>query len=158
VRRAAALSAAALALVGCGNNVTADVNGSTAIAVDKSGNVVVLAAICHSMIDEVTISADRTGLKETEENKILGTWKSRKPMKGLVSLNLAEPGADWTTTSTFVPEDAKGYIVLPEQTKADVEAEQVYFHGRDLAKLTPDQVIVEDGKIQKRSTFEKSCD
>lgn len=157
MKRALALCVAAVALTGCGNAVSADVNGSTAITVDASGNVIVLAAICHSTIDEVTISADRAGLKETEKNKTLGTWKSRRPMKGLVSLNLAEPGPDWTGKSTFTPEASKGYIVIPDQAKADVEAEQVSFHGRDLARLAPGQVLVGDAKIEQRTTFERSC-
>jgi len=157
MRRALALGAATLVLAGCGNAVDTDVNGSTAVSVDASGNVVVLVEICHSTIDEVTISADRAGLKETEQNKILGTWKARRPVKGSVSLNLAKPGPDWASASTFTPEPSKGYIVIPDQAKADVEAQQVYFHGRDLAKLTPGQVIVGDAKIEQRATFERTC-
>jgi hypothetical protein len=158
VKRQLTLAAAALSLVGCGNAADADVNGSTAITVDSHGHAVVLAAICHSSIDEVTISFDRKGLKETEQNKDVGTWKAAKPMKGLVELNLAAPGADWITTSTFTPQDDKGYIAIPAQSKADVEAAQIYFHGRDLAKLTPTTVLVGDpATIVKRSTFEQSC-
>src|SRR4051794_36316161 len=104
------------------------------MTVDSHGNAVVLAAICHSSIDEVTISFDRKGLKETEQNKDVGTWKAAKAMKGLVELDLSSPSADWTTKRTFTPQDDKGYIVIPHQAKADVEAEQIYFHGRDLAK------------------------
>ena len=158
MKRPLALAAAALVLAGCGNAADADVNGSTAITVDSDGNAVVLAAICHSSIDEVTISFDRKGLKETEQNKDVGTWKATKPMKGLVELNLASPGADWTTSRTFAPQDDKGYIVIADQAKADVEAAQIYFHGRDLARLTPTTVLVGDpAKIVKRSTFERSC-
>jgi hypothetical protein len=152
------LLAAALALVGCGNATDADVNGFTAITVDSHGNAVVLAAICHSSIDEVTISFDRKGLKETDENKDGGTRKAGKRLKGLVELDLASPGPGWTTTASFTPEDGKGYIVIPSLSDADVEAEQIYFHGRDLAKLTPTTVLAGDpAKIVKRSTFERSC-
>ena len=126
MRRQLTLAATALVLAGCGNAADADVNGSTAITVDPHGNAVVLAAICHSSIDEVTISFDRTGLKGTEQNKDVGTWRAAKPMKGLVELNLASPGADWTTTPTFTPQDDKSYIVIPARAKADVEAGQVY--------------------------------
>ncbi|MEO6606318.1 MAG: hypothetical protein ABIN55_11935 [Aeromicrobium sp.] len=158
IRRVVAVAVAIASLSACGNAVTTDVNGQTAITVDDEGNLVVLVAVCHSSIDQVTIAADREGLKETEENPILGTWTASKPQKGLVTLSLADPGSPWQSSSTFVPADAKGYIVIGARTDADVEATQVYFHGGDVAGLTPDDVIVEDAKVQKRSTFEKVCD
>lgn len=157
MKRLSAMGLAALVLGACGNNVNADVNGSTAVTVDKVGAPIVLVAVCHSTIDEVKITADRTGLKDTDPNVVLGTWKASGAQKGLVSLNLATPGSDWTSTDTFTPEVAKGYIVIAAQSKADVEATQVSFHGRDLANLTTDQVIVGDGTVQRRTAFANSC-
>jgi hypothetical protein len=149
--------AAGLLLAGCGNAVDADVNGETAVTLDAAGQPVVLVAVCHSSIDAVVVSRDRKGLKETEPNVDLGTWTASKPMKGIVSLPLADPGSDWSVKGAFDPEDAKGYIVIAYQAKADVEAQQVYFHGSDLAKLASDEVLVGDREVQKRTKFEHSC-
>lgn len=148
----------AFVVAGCGNAADADVNGSTGITVGQDGSPIVLVMVCHSTIDQVTISADRTGLKASDPNVTLGTWKAASAQKGLVTLDVAKPASDWASADTFHPVAAKGYIVIASQAKADVEAEQVYFHGRDLAKLTPDQVLVGDAKVEKRSTFEASCD
>lgn len=157
MKRLLAVGVAALALAGCGNAAGADLNGTAGITVDSGGTPIVLVAVCHSTIDQVTISADRTGLKDTDPNVVFGTWSAASAQKGLVALNLDTPDSDWTGTDTFIPEDAKGYILIASQAKADVEATQVYFHGRDLAKLSPDVVLVGDGTIEKRSTFERSC-
>lgn len=158
MKRLVAPAMCGMLLAGCGNAVTTDVNGATGVTVDDQGKPVVLVMVCHSTIDQIEISADREGLKETEENKILGTWTTSKAKKGLISLDLSAPGEEWKTESSFVPEASKGYIVIASQSDADVEATQASFHGRDLESLTPDEVIAFDGQVESRSAFEKTCD
>jgi hypothetical protein len=49
-------------------------------------------------------------------------------------------------------------LYLVETDGDDGTAGGVNFHGRDLAKLTPDEVMVQGGDVEKRTTFERSCD
>jgi hypothetical protein len=145
--------AAGLLLTGCVEDVNAI--GRTAVSVNADGQPVVVMIVCESSIDYVAIYEGRDGLAETEENATVGEWRATKGLDGVVELDLTEPSPAWQSHDgvTFGAET----LYLVETDGDDGTAGGVDFRGSDLAKLTPDEVMIENGVVEKRKAFERSC-
>lgn len=150
-RLGGALAAVAIVLTGCGNAVSTQIVGTTGMTVDHAGKPVGLVAVCDGSVDQLTISGDRTGLKEDQPNKDIGMWKASAPdAAGIVTVDLGEDAP--------VLEEGRTYIAIADRSDADAEATQVTFSLADLAALAPGHVLVRDAEVQTRADFEASCD
>lgn len=149
----------ALFLVGCGNVISAEVNGMTGVTVDGQGRPAVVVAVCSDHVDQVTVYGTREGLDDDEANPKLGSWTSERSQSGTFTIDVTDPGPDWTASGPIDLETDRDYIVGASRSDADVETMDVSFRGGDLAALEPGDVIVRDGEVWSRTTFdEQACD
>ncbi|MGD9957783.1 hypothetical protein [Nocardioides sp.] len=155
-RLRAVLLALGLAVVGggCGNAVSADIIGTTALTVDGRGAPVVLVAVCDQHVDTIEIYTGREGLEDDEPNPSVASWTSSSPQTGTVTLALDRVSAAWTGPGAVRLADDTLYIVSASRSDADAETTQVSFRGRAIAALGPDQVIVRDGRVWTRERFD----
>jgi hypothetical protein len=58
---------------GCGNIITEEIVGTTAISIDEAGNPVVVIAVCSGHINQVDVSGDQKGLKPDEPDPDVGS-------------------------------------------------------------------------------------
>ncbi len=127
----------------------AEVNGDVGISVDSNGHPIVVIAICKDFVDQVSVTLGREGLKESEANPAVGVFKAGEDIKESAALDLSDPGSSWSNHEPVALDPTKHYIAIAEQAKADVEAAQVDFFGRDLAKMKPGFVYTNTDDIDK---------
>lgn len=131
---------------------TTEINGLTAVGVDREGRPQILAAVCSGTLDTVTVSGDREGLAEDEPNPELATWTTPEAATSEVVL---EPHRldGWEGTPGFDFEERRGYIVTASSSGQDAQAGQVSFDNRQLAALAPEEVLVRDARTWPREDF-----
>ena len=100
MRRARSTVAFAVAAVGlvpaCGNVLTTDIIGSTAVARGTQGQPVVVVALCSGEVDELRLVEGREDLEPEETNPEVATLTSDEAQTGLVEVDLADPEPPWT--------------------------------------------------------------
>ena len=143
-----------IAATACGNAVTAEVIGSAGVTVDAQGEPVVLVTVCQDDIDSIDLVGGRGGLEPDEPNPTIASWTAGTPQHGTITLSLGAPGAPWEGPALVELEDPELYVVSADRSGADAEVTQASFRGRDLAALSPDQVIVRDGTVVTRAAFD----
>lgn len=154
------LGGSLLVTAGCGGAETTII-GQTAISVDESGKPVVVVAVCEKHINFIDIYFDREGLKETEENKMVGEWTSIETITSGVTLNVENPGPQWKPQAGVSIQADKRYIIGASATDEDLAATQVAFSGSDLRTMRSDSVYTntddpDSEKLirQSRASFE----
>lgn len=156
--RTAGVTVAAAAVVGlvsaCGNLITTDIIGRTAVARGAQGQPVVVVMLCSGEVDEVRLSEGREGLEPEETNPEVATLTSDDALTGLVEVDLADPGPPWTGSPA--PTRLAGdmlYIASASWAGHDAVTTQVSFRGRQLATLTDNEVLVRTGDVLPRNEF-----
>ncbi|WGX99670.1 hypothetical protein QI633_14090 [Nocardioides sp. QY071] len=139
------------ALTACGNAVTADVIGTTAVTVGADGRPVALVRVCTGGIDTVQVLGDRVGLADDEPNPVLGTWRAGSGNGGTVELVLGATNDGWSGPEELSLEDDRTYVLSALDSAADAEATQVTFTPVQLASLAPGEVVVRDGEVVPRA-------
>ena len=109
---------------GCGNLVgdLPPPAGITGVRLDVSGDLEVVAYVCAPDVDTLTVFADREGLREDEENPLVGSWSHDGALDGLVTFDLAEPGPGWTPRDGVVLDDQDGYLVSLSSDERETSA------------------------------------
>jgi hypothetical protein len=159
VRAIVASTATAALATGCGNAINADLIGMTAVSVDEQGKPVVVVAVCSQHVDQVEVVGGREGLDANQPNPAVGSWTSEKQQTGTFTIDVAQPGDDWTSSAPVRLEANRQYIVIASRSDADSEATQVSFRGGDLTTLEPGQLIVRDHEVWTRAKFDQhACD
>jgi hypothetical protein len=141
-------------MAGCGNAVdVAPPAGLTGISVMARGDYVINVFVCRDKVDTIEIVRDRQGLKETEENPVVRTYKFSRPLTGLIKLNLAEPAEGWAPRTPTVFEPGKGYIVSGASSAGyDSETLQLNVNPAALSTLVPGSVYVSDDNLSNKLT------
>ena len=162
--RTAGLTVAAAAVVGlvpaCGNVITTDIIGRTAVARGAQGQPVVVVVLCSGEVDEVRLYEGREGLEPDETNPEVATLTSDDAQSGQVEVDLADPEPPWTGS----PAPARLsrdmlYIAAASWSGHDAETSQVSFRGRQLATLADDEVLVRSGDVLPRDELDDlACD
>lgn len=152
-RAALVLGAVALLSSGCGNIITTEIIGATAVTVDDEHHPVVVVQLCTGTIDHLELSGTREGLSDEEPNPSYGGWDARSPAHGSISVNLGTGSQGWTGPA-FSPEPGRHYIVDASSSTADAATSQAVFSAEDLARLQPGQVMRGDGEVVSRTRFE----
>lgn len=117
------------------------------------------AFVCRDKIDKISIVRDRQGLKETQENPNVQTYRFDRPLTGLITLDLAHPSVGWTPTSPTVFEPGKGYIVNGEGAPGyDNETSPLNIATDKLKALTPGSVYVSDDEDSTKLTAYSPAD
>ncbi len=148
-----------LAATACGNDVTTDIIGSAGVTVDAQGGAVVLVTVCRDDVDSIDLLGGRGGLEPDQPNPTIASWSASTPQRGTIVLDLDTPTPTWDGPASVDLEDSELYIVSADRSDADAEVTQTSFRGRDLAALSPDQVIVRDGTVVTRAAFDaEACD
>ncbi len=142
------LSSILLATLGACGNAAEDPGpaaGATGVSVTGDGHVVINAYVCRDVISQIQIVGDREGLKETEENKVVGTFTSDKQLKGAVTLDLAAPGDAWTPSAPLELKAGKGYIISAQGTGEDANETVALNLSTDaVAELEPGSIYTTD--------------
>ncbi|MDQ3485886.1 MAG: hypothetical protein M3445_10830 [Actinomycetota bacterium] len=157
--RAAVAVALAGVLPSCGNVITTDIIGRTAVASDGTGRPVVLVAVCSGGVDEVRVVEGREGLASSERNPEVATLASSDLQTGLVTINVADPEPPWMglAAPSRLTRDTL-YIASASWSGHDAATSQVSFVGRQLAGLADDAVLVGRGEALPRDAFaEATC-
>lgn len=147
-----------VSLIGCGNDVTAEIIGTTGVTVDQQGDPLVLVQVCRDDVDVVEVVGGRGGLEPDEPNPTIGRWTTATPQDGSFTLDLAAPAPGWSGPATVDLEGDSLYIVSASRSDADAEVVQASFRPDDLVDLDDEHVIVRDGEVLTRSAFDSSCD
>lgn len=118
--------------------------GQIAISVDKSGNPIVVVAVCEKHIKEIDVVLGREGLEDTEPNKVVGTWTATTPITDIGTFNLRRPGRGWIPKTGVKIQPSKLYIVSARATDEDhAEAIGMAFVGSKIATMRSDSVYTE---------------
>jgi hypothetical protein len=139
---------------GCGNAVTTDVIGTTAVASGPDGDPVAVVRVCTGTIDTVQLLGDRRGLSDDEPNPVVGTWRATTGRDGTVELALGAAVAGWRGPEELALEEDRTYVLTAADSDEDAEASQVSFTARQLASLGPDRVVVRDGEVVPRTELD----
>lgn len=139
------------ALTACGNAVTADVIGTTAVTVGADGRPVALVRVCTGGIDTVQVLGDCTGLADDAPNPVVGTWRAGSGHDGTVELVLGAANEGWSGPEELTLDDDRTYVLTALDSDADAEATQVTFTPAQLASLAPGEVVVRDGEVLPRA-------
>lgn len=153
----AVLTAACLAvsLSGCGNWISVTYAGQVGLTVDAAGQPVAAIFTCSKARPIINMSE---GLKASDNGKKpnvdRGTWTARRGFAGVQKLALAAPGENWTPRRGSGPLQPGTLFIIGGGTVEvkDATLGAVDFHTKDLARLSPDKVLV-DGKIESWSAF-----
>ncbi len=149
------LAPAVTALGACGNAVTADVIGTTAVTLDEDGRPVAVVRVCDGEVDTIQLFGDRTGLADDEPNPVIGTWRATSGRDGTVELVLGGANAGRNGPEALTLADDRTYVVTAARSGADAEATQVSFSPAQLASLAPGQVVVRDGDVVARTDLDE---
>lgn len=146
---------ALVTIAACGNAVgeVGPPSGLAGISVTDDGEHIVNLFVCNGKIDTISIVKDRQGLKETQANPPVQTYRTDKPLAGLVTLNLSRPGQEWSPSSPTELEPAKGYIVAGVgSAKDDSETSPLNIRTSSLSQLVPGSVYVTDDLLTSKLT------
>lgn len=160
VRGALALACVGLLATGCGNVINTDMIGTTGVAVSEQGDPEAVIVVCRESIDQLTLSGDRTGLNDDEQNPRFGTWTPDEPIsRGVYRISLTSPTDGWSFTGPFEAfKPGRTYILSAGSTHHDVETSQVNFHGDDLDGQDSSTVLLDAGRSPAETLLISNCE
>jgi hypothetical protein len=150
------LGAFAVGLSACGNAITVHPAGQLGMTVDRAGQPVLAVMTCFRATPAIDLAEGRPEPDPgTQPNVQRGSWQARKGFSGVQRIAFATSGENWTSTKRPGTLEPGKLFVATGGTLEDKDANlaQVSFRAQDLARLTPDQVLVEEGKVEPLSTF-----
>jgi len=145
----------ALGLSGCGNWITVTDAGQVGLTVDGAGQPVLAVMTCDTARPVIElVEGRRKADPDNKPNVQRGSWEARRGFSHVQKLALTAPGDDWKTTRSPGPLEPGRLFVVVAGTVEDENASLagVSFRTQDLARLSPDQVLV-DGKVESLRTF-----
>jgi len=152
--RRAALTAdvlgAALTLTACGNLVTAEVRGESALSLNEAGEVLLHVDTCDYRLNGVGVYEGREKLPGGEENVLMGELAADRSQNGRVTVNLQSPEPPWEATDPVAMRESDDliYIVIPtpDRTVAgrDEAIPQVAATMTQLRALKPGEVLINE--------------
>jgi hypothetical protein len=157
-RTAAVLASLALFVAGvsaCGNAITVVHAGQVGMIVDRSGHPAIAVMTCSTATPLINLAEGRKPSDpDNQQNVQRGSWRARKGFAGVQLLALFEPSENWVTTRVPGTLEPERLFIVDGGTVEDKNASllPVSFRTPDLARLTPDQVLV-DGKVESLSAF-----
>lgn len=138
---------------GCGNLVgyTPPPAGITGIRLTADDKVEIVSYICAPDVDTLSVVSDREGLDDEEENPVQALWTHDDPVTGLVTIRLAEPGADWRPQGDLDLEDGAGYLI--DLSSDDRSTLSMWITPGWSGKLRPGVVYVMADPSPDKATF-----
>ena len=160
VRGVLILGCAALALTGCANVLFPEMIGATGVAVSAQGDPEGVVVVCDDSLDHVGLTGDRTGLKDDEQNPVLGTWTPDAPIsRGVHRFSLTSPTAGWTFSGSFEAfEPGRGYILGAYKDSGNVATSQVDFKDSDVDGLDSATILIRSERLPADTVLDKVCD
>ena len=138
VRVAASTATVAVCLSAC-IAPDVDVIGALGVTVDDQGRPVLVVEPCEGAAILVTLSFNREGLSDDEENETLGSWTAAEPTAEMSELVLSVPSAPWHGVGVDLPA-GRGYIAGGQGHGDKQVLTQVAFDAGDLAEMKPGNV------------------
>jgi hypothetical protein len=157
-RTAAVLTSLTLLVAGvsaCGNAITVVHAGQVGMIVDRSGHPAIAVMTCSTATPVINMAEGRKPSDpDSQQNQQRGSWQARKGFAGVRLLPLFEPGDTWVTSLAPGTLEPERLFIVDGGTVEDKNASllPVSFRVPDLARLAPDQVLV-DGKVESLSAF-----
>lgn len=146
-------------LVGCGNNIQADVRGYTAFELSEAGDISVLVQPCGLPIDQVSVVGPLEKRGDYLENPVYLSLSSDQGHPDLFSINLERIEEDWQIESRHeIPDDPDSLLIAGTRVSGeDAEASQVSATIGAIQQLQPGMVIItSDSKVVPMEEF-KQC-
>ena len=116
-----------------------EVIGALGVTVDAEARPILVVEACDGAANLVTLSYNRIGLADDEQNEDIASWTSAEPVAGKSALVLHAPTAPWQGAGVDLPID-RGYIAGAQGKGEKQVLTQVSFSGSDLAALEPGTV------------------
>jgi hypothetical protein len=116
-----------------------EVIGAVGVTVDEEARPVLVIEACEGAASAVTLSFNREGLADDEENEQIATWTAVNPAAGTSSLALHAPSAPWQGAGIDLPVE-RGYVAGGAGADDRQVLTQVAFSGSQLAGMEPGTV------------------
>ncbi len=120
-----------------------EVIGALGVMVDEESRPVLVVEACDGAARLVTVSYNREGLTDDEENEDIASWTSAEPVRGKSALVIHAPSAPWQGEGVDLPVD-RGYIAGGEGEGNKQVLTEVAFRGSQLAGMEPGTVYRND--------------
>ena len=120
-----------------------EVIGALGVTVDQSARPVLVVEACDGAAILVTLSYNREGLADDEENEDIASWTSVEPVVGMSELVLHSPSAPWQGEGIDLPYD-RGYIAGGQGEGDKQVLSQVAFSGAQLTEMLPGTIYRND--------------
>lgn len=120
-----------------------DVIGALGVTVDEDARPVLVVEPCAGAAILVTLTYNREGLTDDEENEEIARWTSAEPAVGTSKLVLHAPSAPWHGEGINLAFD-RGYIAGAQGDGDKQVLTQVAFTGTQLAEMKPGMVYRND--------------
>lgn len=116
-----------------------DVIGALGVTVDEQGRPILVVEPCDGAAVLITLSFNREGLADDEENDDIGSWTAAEPVVGKSELVLNAPSPPWQGVAVDLPA-GRGYIAGGQGRGEKQVLTQVAFSSSDLAEMEPGRV------------------
>lgn len=139
MKRVAAVLAV-LAPLGLLSGCSASVTAVGAIGYDAQGRLVGAVKVCDGHFFEAHLAP-----ATPDDAPDIGAWRRNSPFKGTESWPLRGSGTGpWKVVGPALPElgSGTGYVFWAESKNENNRSDFLLFHGSDLAKLAPGEVLV----------------
>lgn len=113
-----------------------EVIGALGVTVDQDARPILVVEACDGAAILVTLSFNREGLSDDEENEDIASWTSIEPAAGTSELVLHAPSAPWQGEGIHLPFD-RGFIAGGQGEGDKQVLTQVAFSGAQLAEMEP---------------------
>lgn len=145
LRFAASIKLAAISLVAC---IAPDVEviGAIGVTVDAHARPVLVVEACDGAATRVTLSFDREGLADDEENEDIAAWTSAEPVAGKSELILHAPTDPWEGRGVELVV-GRGYIAGGQGAGEKQVLSQVAFSSSQLAGIQAGMVYRNDPDV-----------
>ncbi len=139
--------AALLLVTGCGNAITTEIVGATAVSLDRSGAPQFSLAVCSGSVGVIDLYGPHQGDESTSQRPI-GVWRAATPVTADTVVNLENPGPPWTVErDPGALKPGERYSAFGSSTTEDEEISQVDFTLRRLGRLRAGQALFRSSRI-----------
>jgi hypothetical protein len=123
-----------------------EVIGALGVTVDDAGRPVLVVEACDGAATLVTLSFNREGLTDDEENEDIASWTSTEPAAGRSELPLHAPSAPWQGESIDLSVE-RGYVAGGKGEGNKQVLTQVAFRGSQFAEMESGTIYRNDHNL-----------
>jgi len=132
---------------GCGNVITTETNGASAMSLSRSGTLQLNLIVCSGSVGSLSLYGPHRGSESTPQ-KPLGSWLAKDPVTADALIDLDDPGPAWTMQrDPGRLQPAVVYSVLAGSRTEDEELSQVDFSLDRLQSAPAGTVLYHDAEV-----------